>query len=134
MKKFALAAAAVFALSSCGDAATTDSTTTDSTSVAPTTVATNASDELNTESFTLTVGENSGAKNIISFTKGSNVELTIVNPGADDEVHLHGYDLTTGDLPKGEKGVISFIADEAGDFEIESHISEEVLSIVRISE
>lgn len=129
MKKFALAAVAVFALSSCADA-----TTTDSTSVAPTSVATNASDELNTESFTLTVGENSGVKNIISFTKGSNVELTIVNPGADDEVHLHGYDLTTGDLPKGEKGVISFIADEAGDFEIESHITEEVLSIVRISE
>jgi hypothetical protein len=37
-------------------------------------------------------------------------------------------------LPKGEKAVISFIADEVGDFEIESHITEEVLSIVRISE
>lgn len=129
MKKIALAALAVFALSSCGDA-----TTTDSTSLAPTTVATNSSDESNTETFTLTVGENSGAKNIVSFTKGSNIELTIVNPNADDEVHLHGYDLTTGDLPKGEKGVISFIADEAGDFEIESHITEEVLSIIRISE
>lgn len=129
MKKFALTAVAVFALSSCADAATTDTT-----SVAPTTVATNSSDETNTESFTLTVGENSGVKNIISFTKGSNVELTIVNPNSDDEVHLHGYDLTTGNLPKGEKGVISFIADEAGDFEVESHISEEVLSIVRISE
>ena len=86
-----------------------------------------------TEKFTLTVGENSGETNIISFTEGSNVELTIINPDADDEVHLHGYDLTTGDLPKGEKGVISFVANEAGDFEVESHISEEVLSIVRIT-
>jgi hypothetical protein len=128
MKKFALIAVAVFAMSSCADA-----TTTDTTSV-PTTVSTNSSDEMNTETFTLTVGENSGAENVVSFTKGSNVELTIVNPNADDEVHLHGYDLTTGDLPKGEKAVISFIANEAGDFEIESHISEEVLSIVRISE
>ena len=128
MKKFALAAVAVFALSACGG-----STTTDSTSV-PTTVSSSSSDEMDTETFTLTVGENSGVNNIISFTKGSNVELTIVNPNADDEVHLHGYDLTTGDLPKGEKGVISFIADEAGDFEIESHITEEVLSIIRISE
>ena len=128
MKKFALAAVAVFALSACGG-----STTTDSTSV-PTTVSSSSSDEMNTETFTLTVGENSGVNNIISFTKGSNVELTIVNPNADDEVHLHGYDLTTGDLPKGEKGVISFIANEAGDFEIESHITEEVLSIIRISE
>ena len=128
MKKFALIAVAVFAMSSCADA-----TTTDTTSV-PTTVSTNSSDEMNTETFTLTVGENSGVNNFISFTKGSNVELTIVNPNADDEVHLHGYDLTTGDLPKGEKAVISFIANEAGDFEIESHISEEVLSIVRISE
>jgi hypothetical protein len=89
---------------------------------------------MKTETFTLTVGENSGATNVISFAKGSNVELTIVNPSADDEVHLHGYDLTTGDLPKGEKGVISFIANESGDFEIESHITEEVLSIIRVSE
>ena len=128
MKKFALAAVAVFALSACGG-----STTTDSTSV-PTTVSSSSSDEMNTETFTLTVGENSGVNNIISFTKGSNVELTIMNPNADDEVHLHGYDLTTGDLPKGEMSVISFIANEAGDFEIESHITEEVLSIIRMSE
>jgi hypothetical protein len=87
-----------------------------------------------TEKFTLTVGENSGETNIISFTKGSNVELTIVNPESDDEIHLHGYDLTTGELAKGTKSVISFVADEAGDFEIESHMSEQVLSIVRISE
>ena len=128
MKKFALAAVAVFALSACGGASTTDSTS------VPSTVSSSSSDEMNTETFTLTVGENSGVNNIISFTKGSNVELTIVNPNADDEVHLHGYDLTTGDLPKGEMSVISFIANEAGDFEIESHITEEVLSIIRISE
>jgi hypothetical protein len=126
MKKFALAAVAVFALSSCGGTSTSDTTiSTDTTAIASTE---------NTEKFTLTVGENSGETNIISFTKGSNVELTIVNPEADDEVHLHGYDLTTGELPKGETAVISFVADKAGDFEVESHISEEVLSIVRISE
>ena len=126
MKKFALAAVAVFALSSCGDTSTSDTTiSTDTTAIASTE---------NTEKFTLTVGENSGETNIISFTKGSNVELTIGNPEVDDEVHLHGYDLTTGELPKGETAVISFVADKAGDFEVESHISEEVLSIVRISE
>ncbi len=128
MKKFALAAVAVFALVSCSNASTTDTTP------EPTTIPASASNETKTETFTLTVGENSGVNNIISFTKGSNVELTIVNPNADDEVHLHGYDLTTGDLPKGEMSVISFIANEAGDFEIESHITEEVLSIIRISE
>jgi len=128
MKKFAIAAVAVLALTSCGGASSTDSTS------APTTVPASASDEMKTETFTLTVGENSGTTNVISFAKGSNVELTIVNPSADDEVHLHGYDLTTGNLPKGETGVISFIASEVGDFEIESHITEEVLSIIRISE
>jgi hypothetical protein len=125
MKKFALTAVAVFALSSCGGASTSDTT------MAPDTTAIASTSD--TEKFTLTVGENSGETNIISFTEGSNVELTIINPDDDDEVHLHGYDLTTGDLPKGEKGVISFVADEAGDFEVESHISEEVLSIVRIA-
>jgi hypothetical protein len=128
MKKFALAALAVFALTSCGGTSTTDTTS------VSTTVPASASDEMKTETFTLTVGKNSGATSIISFSKGSNVELTIVNPEADDEVHLHGYDLSTGDLPKGETGVISFIATEVGDFEIESHITEEVLSIIRISE
>lgn len=128
MKKFVLTAIAVLALASCSGTSTTDTTS------APTTIATSTSDEKKTETFTLTVGENSGATNVISFAKGSNVELTIVNPEADDEVHLHGYDLTTGDLPKGEMGVISFVANEVGDFEIESHITEEVLSIIRISE
>ena len=129
MKKFALAAVAVIALSSCGDASTTDTT-----SAPVSTAASNSSDELQPTTFTLTVGENSGESKIISFTKGSSVELIIVNPSADDEVHLHGYDLTTGPLSQGEKGTISFVADEVGDFEIESHISETVLSIVRISE
>jgi maltose-binding protein MalE len=128
MKKFILTAIAVLALVSCSGTSTTDTTS------APTTIATSTSDEKKTETFTLTVGENSGATNVISFVKGSNVELTIVNPEANDEVHLHGYDLTTGDLPKGEMGVISFVANEVGDFEIESHITEEVLSIIRISE
>ena len=127
MKKFALAAVAVFALTSCGGSTTSDTT------VAPETSTTIAS-SMDTEKFTLTVGENSGENNIITFTKGANVELTIVNPDADDEVHLHGYDLTTGELAQGEKAVISFVADQAGDFEIESHKTEKVLSIVRISE
>ena len=126
MKKFALAAVAVFALSACGGSSTSDTTAApDTTSIAST---------ADTEKFTLTVGENSGETNIISFTKGSNVELTIVNPEADDEIHHHGYDLTTGELAKGNKSVISFVAEEAGDFEIESHVSETVLTIVRITE
>ena len=126
MKKFAVAAVAVFTMSACGGSSTSDTTVApDTTSVAST---------ADTEKFTLTVGENSGETNIISFTKGSHVELTIVNPKADDEIHLHGYDLTTGELAKGDKSVISFVANEAGDFEIESHVTETVLSIVRISE
>ena len=126
MKKFAIAAVAVIALTACGGSSTSDTTTVpDTTSIASTS---------DTEKFTLTIGENSGESNIITFTKGSNVELTIVNPEADDEIHLHGYDLTTGDLAKGTKSVMSFVADEAGDFEIESHVSETVLSIVRVTE
>lgn len=124
MKKFALAAFAVFTLTSCGASTTADTT------VAPDT--TDIASTADSEKFTLTVGENSGKTNIISFTEGSHIELTIVNPEADDEIHLHGYDLTTGELPKGQKAVLSFLADKSGDFEIESHVSEEVLSIVRI--
>jgi hypothetical protein len=63
---------------------------------------------------------------------GSQVNITLTNPNADDEFHLHEYDLSTGDTPKGEAAVISFTADKAGLFDLESHVTDEVLVVISI--
>ena len=78
------------------------------------------------------VGTDSSPDRIEEVVLGANVQVTLSNPNADDEFHLHGYDLSTGETKMGEVSIISFTADKAGDFEIESHITEDVLVIIRV--
>jgi hypothetical protein len=78
------------------------------------------------------VGTDSSPDRIEEVTLGANVQVTLSNPNADDEFHLHGYDLSPGETKMGEVSIISFTADKAGDFEIESHITEDVLVIIRV--
>ena len=73
------------------------------------------------------VGVDSSPQRTEEIRLGSDVNIRLLNPDADDSFHLHGYDLSSGDTPKGETAMISFTADIAGDFEIESHVTEEVL-------
>jgi hypothetical protein len=78
------------------------------------------------------VGTDSSPDRIEEVALGANVQVTLSNPNADDEFHLHGYDLSPGETKMGEASIISFTADKAGDFEIESHITEDVLVIIRV--
>ena len=78
------------------------------------------------------VGTDSSPDRIEEVALGANVQVTLSNPQADDEFHLHGYDLSPGETKMGEASIISFTADKAGDFEIESHITEDVLVIIRV--
>jgi FtsP/CotA-like multicopper oxidase with cupredoxin domain len=80
--------------------------------------------------ISLTIGENSGPNEQQQVALGSTVRLSVVNPNASDEIHVHGYDISTGDMAAGETSVIEFIANEAGTFDIESHISEEVVLLL----
>ena len=82
--------------------------------------------------ISVTVGTDSAADRIEEVALGSQVNITLTNPNADDEFHLHEYDLSTGDTPKGESAVISFTADKAGFFDLESHVTDEVLVIISI--
>jgi hypothetical protein len=82
--------------------------------------------------ISVTVGTDSSADRIEEVPLGSQVNITLTNPNADDEFHLHEYDLSTGDTPKGESAVISFTADKAGLFDLESHVTDEVLVIISI--
>jgi len=80
----------------------------------------------------VTVGTDSATDRVEEVSLGSQVNITLTNPNADDEFHLHEYDLSTGDTPKGESAVISFTADKAGLFDLESHVTDEVLVIISI--
>ena len=70
--------------------------------------------------ISVTIGTDSATDRVEEVPLGSQVNITLTNPNADDEFHLHEYDLSTGDTPKGEAAVISFTADKAGLFDLES--------------
>ena len=80
--------------------------------------------------FKVVVGENSGPNQTLTVAQGSTVRLILVNPNEDDEIHLHGYDLGGGELPAGDEAVFEFVADETGTFEVESHVTGEVLMVL----
>jgi hypothetical protein len=115
-------------LASCGSA----SSSSDTSSVANKQMATTVPDA-NTFEYTITVGENTGTDVVIDVVQGAQVVLNVVNPDGHDDVHLHGYDLSTGSIEKGETGTMTFQATKTGDFDIESHESEELISILRVT-
>ena len=82
--------------------------------------------------ISVTVGTDSAADRVEEVPLGSQVNITLTNPNADDEFHLHEYDLSTGNTPKGVAAVISFTADKPGLFDLESHVTDEVLVIISI--
>jgi hypothetical protein len=81
----------------------------------------------------VTVGVDSDPGRIEDVELGQQVELTLTNPDADDEFHLHGYDLGGDVTKKGESKTFSFTATEIGEFELESHVTGEVLVVVKVS-
>ena len=128
MKKIFACAVTAVLLAGCSSS----STSTDSTLV---TSKESATTVLGSDSFeyTITVGENTGVDVVIDVVQGAQVVLNVVNPNSHDDIHLHGYDLSTGSLEKGEIGTMTFQATQVGDFEIESHESQELVSILRVS-
>jgi hypothetical protein len=117
-------------------ACSSDSTSTDTVAAVETTVNTfsDTSTTISDGSITIevVVGENSGPDRVEEVPLGAQVTLQFTNPDADDEYHVHGYDLGGGVTKKGEMKTFTFTADKAGDYEIESHISEKVLAVIRV--
>ncbi len=126
MKKICVALFACCALVSCGGSNEAASTT----SLA---VTADTLDPANVFEYTITVGENTGTDVVIEVPQGTTVSLSVVNPSSHDDVHLHGYDLSTGTIEKGETGSMMFEASKTGDFEIESHETGELISILRVT-
>lgn len=128
MKRIFVFATLVLLLASCGST----SSSSDTSLVTKKQMATTVPDA-NTFEYTITVGENTGTDVVIDVVQGAQVVLNVVNPNGHDDVHLHGYDLSTGSIEKGETGTMTFQATKTGDFDIESHESEELISILRVT-
>ena len=90
---------------------------------------TSAADEV--VEISVIIGQTSGSAVAYQATLGSTVRLKILNPDADDEFHLHGYDLDGGVTPAGQEAIIEFTADKLGTFDLESHVTGEwILTLV----
>ena len=90
---------------------------------------TSAADEV--VEISVIIGQTSGSAVAYQAPLGSTVRLKILNPDADDEFHLHGYDLESGVTPAGQEAIIEFTADKLGTFDLESHVTSEwILTLV----
>ena len=75
----------------------------------------------------LEVGKTTGETVSQVVAVGSNVRISILNQSEEEEYHLHGYDVSSGEVPAGETATIEFFADMTGSFELESHRSGDLL-------
>jgi len=78
------------------------------------------------------VGVDSSPDRVIMVTIGADVTLNITNPDADDEFHVHGIDLEQAALA-GQMVTINFTITAAGSYEVESHITQDVLVVIEAS-
>jgi hypothetical protein len=133
MKRAIPLVACVALLAACGGSSTTGTTappasTTDTSNTEVTDTSGAPAGKLAAVSVDVTVGVDSGPTRRVDVALGAPVTINLTNPDADDEFHLHGYDLSPG-----ETASISFTADKAGEFELESHVTGEVLVVLVVS-
>ncbi len=66
---------------------------------------------------------------VIKVALGSTVTITLTDAREDQDYHLHVYDVGA-EAKKGEPGVISLIVDQAGQFDLESHMTGKTLLVL----
>ncbi len=113
-------------------ACSSDSSTSDTIAVVTTVASTESTIGDGSVTIDVVVGENSGPDRVEEVALGSQVTLNFTNNEAEDEYHVHGYDLGGGMTKKGDTKTFTFTADKAGDYEVESHLTETVLVVLRV--
>ena len=113
-------------------ACSSDSSTSDTIAVSTTVASTESTIGDGNVTIDVVVGENSGPDRVEEVALGSQVTLNFTNPDADDEFHVHGYDLGGDMTKKGDTKTFTFTADKAGEYEVESHLTEAVLMVLRV--
>ena len=100
------------------------------TVVAPTDATINADGSL---SIDVKVGiddyDTLAGERVIKVALGSAVTITLTDASEDQDYHLHVYDVGA-EAKKGEPGVISLIVDQAGQFDLESHMTGKTLLVL----
>jgi hypothetical protein len=87
-------------------------------------------DDARAVSVTVAGGQVTGDTGRVEVPIGTKVRLTVTSDAA-DEVHVHGFDLTTA-LSPGQAAQLEFVADRAGIFEIELHDAGTVLTRLQV--
>lgn len=77
------------------------------------------------------VGLDSAPDRVELVKAGSEVQLNITNPDAADEFHIHGIELEK-EVEAGVTATFNFVADTPGTYEVESHVTEDVLVIIEV--
>ena len=112
----------------CSSSDSTSDTADDTESSEESTDETTATDEV-VEIYVI-IGQTSGSAVAYQATLGSKVQIKLLNPDADDEIHLHGYVLSAN-ATAGQEVSIDFTADQLGSFDLESHVTGEwILTLV----
>ena len=134
MRRVATIAVVVIVLSSCsgGDGSGDGDGTPASMGDVATTLAAPTTTPAGPATISVVVGENAAPDRVETVPLGASVEITFLNPGTHDEFHVHGYDLSTGAVEAGEQAMISFTADKAGTFEVESHETDEIVVVLEV--
>jgi hypothetical protein len=125
MKHFFIAVGLLTALTACSsssDVSATETVAAESSGV----------DAASVIEISVIVGEDSGPDRTETVALGSTVRISLLNKESEDDFHLHGYDIASGEVPAGEEAVIEFVADAAGEFELESHVTGEVLLVITV--
>jgi hypothetical protein len=101
-----------------------------STVVAPTDAVVNADGSV---SINVIVGtddyETLAGERVVKVALGSAVTISLTDPNEDQDYHLHVYDVGV-EAKKGEPGVMSLVLDQAGQFEVESHTTGQLLLLL----
>ncbi|HEY1279150.1 MAG TPA: hypothetical protein VGF22_05715 [Acidimicrobiales bacterium] len=82
--------------------------------------------KVGTDDFTTT-----GGKRVVSVPKNTDVTINITSTAAED-YHLHGYDLEQK-ADAGTTSTFNFTADQTGQFDLESHVTENTLLVLVVS-
>jgi hypothetical protein len=124
----ALLAALLLAIGGCGDADTETGTTTTTTTTPVTTTTTEARPLVQTIRIEVVNGTPKGGIVRAKVDKRDEVVLVVASD-VGDEIHLHGYDLST-DVAAGGTARLRFTADVVGRFEVElEHRSEQIADL-----
>jgi len=81
--------------------------------------------------ITVLVGHDSGPDRVEPVRLGQEVVITLQSD-QDEEYHLHGFDLTEK-AAAGVEATLSFVADKPGRFELESHVTDDVLLVLEVA-